>query len=45
MIRLLGQRAQFRAMGIVPGTSRHPKDVPSVSFGGGRTVWAQLKEE
>ena len=28
-----GQRESFR------GISRHPKDVPFVSFGGGRTVW------
>ena len=34
------QMAQFRAMGIVSGPSRYPKDVPFVSFGGGRTVWA-----
>jgi len=25
------QTAQFRAMGIISGTSRHPKDVPFVS--------------
>ena len=33
------QKAQFWAMGIVSGPSRHPKDVPFVmSFGRGRTV-------
>ena len=35
------QTAEFWAMGIVSGTSRHPKDVPFVSeFWWGRTVWA-----
>jgi len=36
------QTAQFRAVGIVLGPSRHPKDVPFVSalWWGGRMVWA-----
>ena len=29
-------------MAIVSGTSRHPKDVPFVSFGGGRTVFSTI---